>query len=302
MLPSLKALRYDRLSTSAISAGSTVADLTPSASDFAFTYAQVKAMYDSKTDSDSAFCRGVRYVRPQEPPNAVPVILKICKLQEQRPADSPNYVTRAEFDAEAAYARRASELNIGPPVYHISVVESSGEVYGYIAMRRFEEIENLRVIFETSRRMIKNAYQPKAFATPCAMGRCDNTLSGDALVNDIYDNFARMATAYQDTLKRMWNDARFMHMDLHTGNIYYHQGNVYLIDYGLVLERSIIDAASDEHPYTWSVRHYAEPIVITGVQSAYEHSAYDVISDFEYSQEFLAMPDATKQRFISFRG
>ena len=136
MLPSLKALRYDRLSTSAISAGSTVADLTPSASDFAFTYAQVKAMYDSKTDSDSAFCRGVRYVRPQEPPNAVPIILKICKLQEQRPADSPNYVTRAEFDAEAAYARRASELDIGPPVYHVSVVESSGEVYGYIAMAR----------------------------------------------------------------------------------------------------------------------------------------------------------------------
>ena len=102
---------------------------------------------------------------------------------------------------------------------------------------------------------------------------------------DQYDVDETMAESYRRALKKMWDLGRMMHMDLHLGNIYYHDQKIYFIDYGLVLARASIENASESAPYVWKPRQLDEEVVITSVASAYEYSAYDVIS---YMQDVLS--------------
>ena len=235
-----------------------------------YTYKEVKAYYD-KSIQESVYCKGVRYAREAGKKN---VILKICDLYTGDERLIPDdRLTLSDFLTEAEYAKRASDIGIGPLVYIADVMrpnaEERGPTFGVIAMYKFDEKESLEQINNSFEREKRYHSAKHDMAIRC--GDCRN----------VYDIDEQMGMAYQRALAVMWQVGGFMHMDLHQGNIFYHDQQIYFSDYGLVLPRSRIETASPEIPFEWSPRQLGRPIKITGLNSAYDTSAFDVISYME---------------------
>lgn len=235
-----------------------------------YTYQDVKKYYDDSVQ-ESVYCRGVRYAREA---GKTKVILKICDLHmDDAVPVSDDRVTISEFKTEVEYATKASAIGLGPLVYMSAImppgVGERGPTFGVIAMYKFDDKESLHNItsaFERDRRHHNGKHE---IAVRC--GDC----------RDIYDIDRKMGMAYQRALALMWEVGKFMHMDLHQGNIFYHDQQIYFIDYGLVLSRANIELASPKQPLLWNPRQLGSPIEITGLESAYDTSAYDVISYME---------------------
>jgi hypothetical protein len=236
----------------------------------AYTYKEIYAYY-AKSDSESVYCKGVRYAHHATKKS---VILKICKLYTDDDDSVPNdRLTVSEFKTEAEYAKKAADIGIGPLVYTAEIMEpgaqESGPTFGVIAMYKFDDKESLQEVFRTFEREQRYFRDKQEMIVRC--GECHISYSVDK----------DFAEAYQRALAIMWNVGNFMHMDLHQGNIFYQQGRFYFIDYGLVLPRAVIETASPETPFQWMPRMLDESTTITGLTSAYDTSAYDVISYVE---------------------
>lgn len=85
-------------------------------------------------------------------------------------------------------------------------------------------------------------------------------------------------------IKKMWKRGNFVHMDLHSENIWFTKsGHARLIDFGITVDRYVLSKCSKLNPFVLN-KGLDDPI-ITDKQSAIQNSAFDIMDLIETCQK-----------------
>ena len=81
-------------------------------------------------------------------------------------------------------------------------------------------------------------------------------------------------------MKKMWNKGKFIHMDLHSENVWFTKsGHARLIDFGIIVEKRVLNKCSKLNPFVLN-RNLDSPVIIDR-QSAIENSAFEILDLIE---------------------
>ena len=132
-------------------------------------------------------------------------------------------------------------------------------------MQALKEEDNL---YQRLRFTKANCQQDKTRCSP------KTATTGTSWIDDTF------VLAMHNAMKTMWNECKFVHMDLHAGNIFYttdgDNPRVYFIDYGLVLPSEAINKAREGPPYEWKRTYKSDAVKITSLPYALYTSLYDI--------------------------
>ena len=214
-------------------------------------------LYETSAKQDSLYCRGNFDADPT-------IFYKVCKLDFELSSimdQERGFFGAREFALECKHTIMAGDAEIGPRVYTANIQVDKDEMYGSIQMDRL--YMSLGDFFDQTRDFFyakEDSYEADDE---------DEINVKLVFVRDVLRSLLKEMTHH---IRIMWNTCNFIHMDLHSHNIYIADASfksIKMIDFGRCIPRNAfqhLPVQSDAH------YHMSTPKTFQTPQEALEQS------------------------------